>query len=334
MLIDAYHLDSKFAKLISLSTKIKDEELAFSDAVELIEGFTSKSKIRIHIKDKTVYLFNHTDNRLMKIAQLDRLFARPHPWYVDSMFYYADHLNLLSGKHIYSYRYDCKSERFKFKSLNFKFKLPPFIEASLNFKGKILFFKENRLYALEQINQELKNQTIFSSPIEKLLINCSQNERQFKKKFKKHRSLKELVVSFYQNDNDKPSNQVRIGTLILIALGITLIIILLVALFIVIEFFSFSQNSYFSLISIKRKSFGIVIKPSPKSPSTKEFSKLLEKNKILCLNTLETEDSISTRSDRIVKSKKFKNDNFNRSPLKNKSNFLINLQKEGELKKQ
>ena len=153
------------------------ERLQYFDAVELIPNSDSRRSFRIHIKEQVVYIFNHLKNEMINQSKLEIIFPQPHPYLVDSMFFYKDYLNLLSGKHhvrtdhskliksfyigkyIYSYAYDWTKRIFMFKVLHFQFKLPLHIEATLCIKNRIYFFKENQFY-VSKLNP---NSTSFKS---------------------------------------------------------------------------------------------------------------------------------------------------------------------------
>lgn len=342
------------AKLINVKSdneilKTKAEQFAYFDAVELIydskRSSTKNSTIRIHIKDDNVYLFDHFEDKLIKSTKLDSHFPKPQPKSIDTMFFYENYLNLLSGKYIYSYFYDWQTKKFTFKNLNLKLKLPTHIEASFSFRDQLYLFKENKFYSYNLTDlitsSNLKNSTYSKKTFNKetrdiqqqknknrtsgfiqiknnFLINCNIKARQLignsNENFIFLPLKEEFLESFGSNPNDNPDlnarnveNSINISTIILIALSIILLIIILVGLFIFLEYLT-KRKSFF-VNSAKRKSYGIILKGNSKSsPSGKEFMRLLEKNRIRCLTDTDegTEKNRNSNTGiKIVKSIEF-----------------------------
>lgn len=332
-----------------------DEELAYFDAVELIyeprANRRVSSTIRVHIKDETVLTFRHRENELIGRFKLSEFFPHPRPGVpVDAMFFFDGHLNLLSGNRIYSYLYDWRFGRFtKFKNLNFKFRLPPHVEAAFRFGDRLFFTKENQLYVFSltevgrnelrrlpeqnrsiegastremQINlskfttpetratetrateTKTANPRAYSGPfriVGEFLTNCS-TESDGSSRTNDDRShlpshlpvAGEQFVQSFGRQNRVPrrpdeatkktnsNDQIHIMYVVLTGLFIIFLVLLLISVFLYLEFYSERSRNFFAG-SIKQKRVGIVLKAHSKSSiSSKELDKMLEKTRMRC----------------------------------------------------
>lgn len=351
--ISVMHTKNEFAE--ALDAVQSDEKLTYLDAVELIYeprasgGEFSRKTIRVHIKDETVRTFRHSENQLIGTFKLSEFFPKPRPSFVDAMFFYGGHLNLLSGVQIYSYLYHWRSGRFtKFKNLNFKFRLPPHVEAAFCFDDRVYFTKENRFYVfnltglldrkklqtLAEQNRSIEKQNregflegalprkmqiepnefrateivatrigaietrATSGPfriVGEFLTNCSTKSGEnlnSRTNFYDDLIAEEQLVQSFGRKSVRPENgrnahnsndQIKILYVVLTALFIIVLIVLLVSVFLYLEFYSDRSRNLFAGSIKQQGRIGIVLKANSKSSaSSKELDKMLEKTRMRC----------------------------------------------------
>ena len=309
-------------------------ELIVESTAEPATGRTSGKAVRVHIKNETVFTFRHPEGDLIGQLALSEFFPKPRPSFVDSMFFYAGHLNLLSGRHIYSYLFDFRSGRCtKFKNLHFKFRLPAHVEAAFCVGNSVFFTKENRFYVFDltgsygkagerfaeqsigkanedrngdnstEDGSERKNGTNERNAgpfriVGELLTNCSRKTvGQVVDKANDYlRPEVGLVQSFdchsvpfdnyrrnYPRITALRNNRIEIVYIVLTGLFVFTLIILLVGVFIYLEFYSNRKRRFFSN-SLKQRRLGIVLEASSKSFSNRQLYELLEKNRKRCVS--------------------------------------------------
>lgn len=297
MAIDSYYLNDDFAELFYSSIKVNanireivkpdssfNESLAYFDAVDIIRDPNGAKIIRIHIKGENVYIFNHLENELINITEIRWTFPEPRPKFVDSMFFYKDHLNLLSGNYIYSYLYDWAYEKFIFKDLKFKFKfLPTNIESAFSYKEQIYFFKDDEFY-VNKIDKDKQDEFDTFRVVGNFLFNCNKIEKP--KYFKLNKingrflNVRQNVLYSFSNDteiNTQIGRRMNIGQIILISIGIVVLIVLLVFLFMFFEFLSVGKS--YLVTSVKMKKKGSILTGSNLSLGEKTWQQILEKEK-------------------------------------------------------